>query len=80
LEEREMPNLFLIDGVPGSGKSDLISHCSKRNWDTVFIKKYTTKQKDTDGFERSDLVYIDEKKFNVLIKAAGFEYTYPRSG
>ncbi len=73
-----MPNLFLIDGVPGSGKSDLIAHCSRNKWNSVFIKKYTTKKIDNDGFSRSDLEYVDEGTFNSLIQEEDFEYTYPK--
>lgn len=72
-----MPNLFLIDGVPGSGKSELISHCSKE-WNSIFLKKYTTKETDTDGLVRADLSYIDETTFDQMRKKDDFIYSYPK--
>ncbi|MBQ4070786.1 MAG: hypothetical protein IJD51_00020 [Clostridia bacterium] len=72
-----MPNLFLIDGVPGSGKSELINHCS-RAWKTVFIKKYTTKKVDTDGLVRGDLVYVGDNEFEEKITRDDFVYSYPK--
>lgn len=72
-----MPNLFLIDGVPGSGKSELISHCSKE-WNSIFFKKYTTKETDTDGLIRADLSYIDEISFEQMRKKDDFIYSYPK--
>lgn len=71
-----MPNLFLIDGVHGGGKSDLIAHCSAEH-KSIFLKKYTTKKPDTDGFEREDLEYVSEEKFNSLIEEGDFIYKYP---
>ena len=72
-----MPNLFLIDGVPGSGKSELISHCSKE-WKSIFIKKYTTKTVDTDGLKRGDLIYVSHDEFDKLMTNDNFIYSYPK--
>lgn len=72
-----MRNLFLIDGVAGSGKSDLISYCSE-NWDTIFLEKYTTKSVEADGLNRPDLIYLSDEEFNKMRKPGDFIYAYPK--
>ena len=75
-----MPNLFLIDGASGTGKSDLLEFCST-DANSAFIAKYTNKDPDNDGVKRKDLKYKNKQEYDELVHAHYqnfFEYAYPR--
>lgn len=79
-----MPTLFLVDGAAGAGKSDFLKHCCEGTSDEVYIKKHTTKEKDSDGILREDLIYCSFDEYNELKagKQANvdyFEYKYPEN-
>ena len=71
-----MANLFLIDGVPGSGKSRILQFFASKG-DAKFIVKYTTKPLDADAFVREDLLYVSVEKYNALRTEEDFDYQYP---
>ena len=70
-----MPNLFLIDGVPGSGKSDLLQFCSSDGG--TYLIKPTTKPMDLN--RRDDLEYVTEEEFNNMQTDEDFVYRYPEA-
>ena len=70
-----MSNLFLIDGVPGSGKSDLLQYCARDGG--TFLIKPTTKQVDLN--KREDLMYVSEEEFNSMVTDDDFVYKYPEA-
>lgn len=59
-----MKKLFLLDGIAGTGKSDLLEYVhTKRRYDNV-IKKYTTRiPRDNFYKEKSDLLFVDKEEF-----------------
>lgn len=71
-----MPNLFLIDGVPGGGKSELMEYCKNIVRDCTFIVKYTNKGKEIDGIVRNDLNYQIPNDFETHSDEY-FYYSYP---
>lgn len=73
-----MPNLFLIDGVSGSSKSEFMDHCEGlAPNDNKFIAKYTTKLKSKESYERRDLKYVSDDEYKSLRTGEFFEYFYP---
>lgn len=72
-----MPNLYLIDGAAGSGKSDFLRYCSDENKIDCYLVKYTTKEKDADGVGRKDLVYLTDAEYNAIKEETDYEYRYP---
>lgn len=74
-----MPNLFLIDGVSGSGKSEFMDHCESLSHDNKFLAKYTTKSKKNESYERPDLIYVSEEEYNEKRTGEFFEYIYPKN-
>ncbi len=76
-----MPNLFLIDGASGSGKSDLIQYCNEIDNSSTFIKKYTNKPADIDGVKRKDLQYLTKEEYADTFDdnyQNNYEYNYPK--
>ena len=71
-----MPNLFLVDGAAGSGKSALLRFCSESRHDSDFVVKYTTKPMDVDGVARKDLIYSRPEDYD-RNKDNYFVYNYP---
>ncbi|MDE7162194.1 MAG: hypothetical protein K2N65_05495, partial [Anaeroplasmataceae bacterium] len=71
-----MPNLFLVDGAAGSGKSALLDYCCTVREDSDFIIKHTTKPKDSDGVERNDLIYSKPDDYDRNPNEY-FVYNYP---
>lgn len=77
-----MPNLFLIDGASGAGKSDLLKYCDDIDTNSTYIKKYTNKEKDVDGVERNDLIYLTKDEYDEKVYSNHqnfYEYTYPKA-
>ncbi len=75
-----MPNLFIIDGASGTGKSDFLKYCDEIDEHSAYIKKYTNKEKDVDGVERNDLVYLSKEEYAKKVRENYqnyYEYAYP---
>lgn len=72
-----MKNLFLIDGVSGTGKSDLLQWIHRYQIGVTYLRKYATrKQRDyeaIDGIEL-DLDFIMEEEF--CQKKIEYQYVY----
>ncbi|MCH5179742.1 MAG: hypothetical protein J1F32_00805 [Erysipelotrichales bacterium] len=79
-----MKNLFLLDGLAGTGKSDCIEYINSKtkNFKAVIIKKFTTRPqrtKEADGNLRSDLEFVTPDEFNLKkqeLKEKFIEYSY----
>ena len=75
-----MPNLFLIDGISGSGKSEFMDHCERMgSGENKFISKYTTKPQNQESYKRRDLIYVTEDEYKKLRTGEFFEYIYPEN-
>ena len=60
-----MKKLFLLDGVAGTGKSDLLEYVRKTRHNINVINKYTTRNpRDNFDSEKSDLIFISDNEFN----------------
>ena len=60
-----MNKLFILDGVAGTGKSDLFEYVRMKRNDVNLVRKYTTRApRDIFEKEKSDLIFIEEKEFN----------------
>lgn len=74
-----MKNLFLIDGVSGTGKSDFVQFVGKFQRDVELVPKFTTRpQRD---YERSlvrplDLNFVSFEEFES--RAFDYQYVYNR--
>jgi guanylate kinase len=77
-----MNKLFLLDGVAGTGKSDLLDYVKVKRNDVNIIKKYTTRS-PRDEFEKqnakTDLVFLTDDEFSEKQKTGTIE-TYPYGG
>jgi len=79
-----MKKLFLIDGVAGTGKSDLLEYiASKKNTNSKALNKFTTRAKrDKEEAIKIDLNFISPEEFGKMrenSKAGGehlYYYTY----
>lgn len=72
-----MPNLYLIDGAAGSGKSAFLDYCKNVCQNSEIIKKYTTKEQDCDGILREDLIYCKPDDYDSHPNDY-FVYNYPK--
>jgi guanylate kinase len=74
-----MQNLFLIDGVSGTGKSDLVQFVANFQRGVELVSKYTTRQQR--DYERNpnrllDLSFVDSAGFDTL--KLDYQYIYNR--
>jgi guanylate kinase len=68
--------LFLVDGLAGTGKSDLVEYASRSRHTTV-ISKYTTRNKrELEEATHSDLTFVSEQKFAELSTHDFYIYEY----
>ncbi len=80
-----MKNLFLLDGLAGTGKSDCIKYI-REDYNGQFaagiLQKYTTRQKRSEEYKEDhkiDLEFISEEEFEAIKKAENgnfFSYEY----
>jgi len=70
--------LFLIDGLAGTGKSDLIDFVEeKQNLTSTVIYKYTTRiHRDPVEAEKSDLIFVSREDFKSRCDKDFYEYMY----
>ena len=71
-----MKNLFLVDGVSGTGKTDLVEWVLNRHSDVDIVKKFTTREKrdyekDIEEFLDLEFGFSKEK-----LKQLKLDYTY----
>lgn len=81
-----MKNLFIIDGLAGTGKSDCLDyiHDNEESLKTCVIKKYTTRPqrtKEKEGELNSDLIFVTQQEFDAIkneLKDRFITYRYGR--
>ncbi|MBQ4443129.1 MAG: hypothetical protein II896_00530 [Clostridia bacterium] len=71
-----MKNLFIIDGLAGTGKSDAVSYLNdkKNSFHAVIIKKYTTRperKREKDGELNVDLQFVSDEQFEQIESSIG---------
>lgn len=80
-----MKNLFLLDGVAGTGKSDCIKYIRdgyNGRFKAGVLQKYTTRQKrseEQDSNHKVDLDFVSEERFQEIANQEGdnfFTYRY----
>lgn len=80
-----MKNLFLLDGLAGTGKSDCIKYIREDyngQFEAGILQKYTTRQKRSEEYKENhkiDLEFITEEEFKTIEKEENgnfFSYEY----
>ncbi len=74
-----MKNLFLIDGLAGTGKSDCIEYIYDKceNLNACVIKKYTTRPqrtRESAGELKSDLIFVTQAEFALKKQELGDDF------
>ena len=64
----EKGTLFIISAPSGTGKSSLIRKLLKKRDNTIFSISYTTRPRRKNETEGKDYFFIDENKFNQMVK------------
>ena len=60
-----LKTLFLLDGVAGSGKFDLLQYVDRKYYNATTITKYTTRiKRQEEETTKIDLNFITEEEFN----------------
>lgn len=70
--------LFLVDGLAGTGKSDLIDFISIRHQSTsTVIHKYTTRmRRNPEEAQRTDLIFVSDEDFQSKCDKNFYNYSY----
>lgn len=70
--------LFLVDGLAGTGKSDLIDFIEQRHQSTsTVIYKYTTRNhREPEEAKKSDLMFISDDEFQTKCDKDFYNYSY----
>ena len=75
-----MKTLFILDGVAGSGKSDLMQYVDRKFYNATTITKYTTREKrQLEESTKTDLIFVTNEKFIQFQEKEDdlfFEYTF----
>lgn len=81
-----MKNLFLLDGLAGTGKSDCLDYITDKGnmFNASIIFKYTTRpqrEREKSDELKSDLKFVTEEQFNNMQLSAGEKFiTYKYGG
>lgn len=70
--------LFLVDGLAGTGKNDLIDFIEqKHRFTSTVVYKYTTRmQRNPEEAKKTDLMFISEEKFQNKCSKDFYNYSY----
>ena len=70
--EKKMGTMFVLSSPSGAGKTTLTKKLASNNPDFTISISYTTRKPRPNEIDGKDYHFIDEKKFNTLIKNNNF--------
>lgn len=70
--------LFLVDGLAGTGKNDLIDFIEqKHRYTSTVIRKYTTRlHRNPEEAKKTDLIFVSEEFFQKKCDKDFYKYSY----